>query len=157
MPPDLNLNIGQWCFSTNIHRKLSFRSVASSREESAVCRASGFLAHKAGLGMTIVQIGFTKMRTTYPPLQSYVTTFGVTYETGMGRSKKSGQHPQAWVRRCGGDVSRCVSGRPDTREGYGEERWIGTGMIQGRCASMAFAQPEDDTIRVISLRKANRE
>jgi uncharacterized DUF497 family protein len=24
--------------------------------------------------------------------------------------------------------------RPDTREDYGEERWIGIGMIQSRCA-----------------------
>ena len=47
--------------------------------------------------------------------------------------------------------------RPDTREDYGEERWIGIGMIQGWCAFMAFAQPSYDTIRVISLRKANRE
>jgi uncharacterized DUF497 family protein len=47
--------------------------------------------------------------------------------------------------------------RPDTREDYGEERWIGIGMIQGRFAFVAFAQPSRDTVRVISLRKANHE
>jgi uncharacterized protein len=47
--------------------------------------------------------------------------------------------------------------RPDTREDYGEERWIGIGMIQGRCAFVAFAPRPHDTIRIISLRKADRE
>jgi uncharacterized DUF497 family protein len=47
--------------------------------------------------------------------------------------------------------------RPDTREDYGEERWIGIGMIQGRCAFVAFALRQPDTIRIISLRKANNE
>jgi len=47
--------------------------------------------------------------------------------------------------------------RPDTREDFGEERWIGVGMIRGRCAFVAFAQPAHDIIRIISLRRANRE
>jgi len=47
--------------------------------------------------------------------------------------------------------------RPDTREDYGEERWIGIGMIQGRCAFVAFAQPSPDIVRIISLRKADHE
>ena len=47
--------------------------------------------------------------------------------------------------------------RPDAREDYGEERWIGIGMIRGRVAFVAFAAPAQDTVRIISLRKANRE
>ena len=47
--------------------------------------------------------------------------------------------------------------RPDTREDYGEERWIGVGTIRGRVAVVAFAELSDDTIRIISLRKATRE
>jgi len=47
--------------------------------------------------------------------------------------------------------------RPDTREDYGEERWIGIGMIHDRCAFVAFTPRPNDTIRIISLRKANRE
>jgi uncharacterized DUF497 family protein len=47
--------------------------------------------------------------------------------------------------------------RPDTREDYDEERWIGIGMIEDRCAFVAFAPRPDDTIRIISLRKANHE
>jgi uncharacterized protein len=47
--------------------------------------------------------------------------------------------------------------RPDTREDYGEERWIGIGMIRGRIAFVTFAVLSDDTIRVISVRKANHE
>jgi len=47
--------------------------------------------------------------------------------------------------------------RPDTREDYGEKRWIGIGMIQGRFAFMAFAELPHDTIRIISLRRADHE
>jgi uncharacterized DUF497 family protein len=47
--------------------------------------------------------------------------------------------------------------RPDTREDYGEERWIGIGTIQSRIAVVAFAERPQDTIRIISLRKADRE
>ena len=47
--------------------------------------------------------------------------------------------------------------RPDTREDYGEERWIGIGMIQGRVAFVAFAESSPDTVRIISLRKADHE
>jgi hypothetical protein len=48
-------------------------------------------------------------------------------------------------------------GRPDTREDYGEKRWIGIGMVRGRVAFVAFAEPSDDTVRIISPRKAGRE
>jgi uncharacterized DUF497 family protein len=47
--------------------------------------------------------------------------------------------------------------RPDTREDYGEKRWIGIGTIRGRFAFVAFAERPNDTIRIISLRKANHE
>ena|ERR1700680_91567 len=47
--------------------------------------------------------------------------------------------------------------RPESREDYGEERWIGIGMIQGRVAFVAFAEPSHDTVRIISLRKADHE
>lgn len=47
--------------------------------------------------------------------------------------------------------------RPDTDEDYGEERWVGIGMIRGRVALVAFAERPQDTIRVISLRKADHE
>jgi uncharacterized DUF497 family protein len=47
--------------------------------------------------------------------------------------------------------------RPDTREDYGERRWIGIGMVQGRVAFVAFAERPNDTIRIVSLRKADHE
>ena len=47
--------------------------------------------------------------------------------------------------------------RPDANQDYGEERWIGIGMIRGRVAFVAFAERPQDTIRIISLRKADRE
>jgi uncharacterized DUF497 family protein len=47
--------------------------------------------------------------------------------------------------------------RPDTREDYDERRWIGIGMIQSRVAFVAFTELPNDTVRIISLRKANHE
>jgi uncharacterized DUF497 family protein len=44
---------------------------------------------------------------------------------------------------------------PDTREDYGEKRWVGIGSIRGRTAYVVFAEPGPDTIRIISLRKAS--
>jgi uncharacterized DUF497 family protein len=44
----------------------------------------------------------------------------------------------------------------DTREDYGEERWIGIGVTHGRVAVVAFAERNEGCIRIISLRKANR-
>ncbi len=37
--------------------------------------------------------------------------------------------------------------RPDTREEYGESRWIGIGMIRHRIAVVAFAERADETVR----------
>jgi uncharacterized protein len=47
--------------------------------------------------------------------------------------------------------------RPDTREDYDEKRWLGIGMIRSRFAFVAFAELPNDTVRIISLRKANHE
>ena len=47
--------------------------------------------------------------------------------------------------------------QPDTAEDYGEQRWIGIGMTQGRVAFVAFAERPQGTIRIISLRKADHE
>jgi len=46
--------------------------------------------------------------------------------------------------------------RPDTREDYGEERWIAMGLLKDRVVVLAFAQRAEDVIRIISLRKADR-
>ncbi len=47
--------------------------------------------------------------------------------------------------------------QPDTDEDYDEERWLGIGLIRGRVAFAAFVEPSPDTIRIISLRKADHE
>lgn len=47
--------------------------------------------------------------------------------------------------------------RPDTGEDYDEERWLGIGLIRGRIAFVAFVESPPDTIRIISLRKADHE
>jgi uncharacterized protein len=59
------------------------------------------------------------------------------------------------------DASEMFNGRvfvrPDSREDYGEPRWIGSGLINGRLAFVAFTQRPGNRIRIISLRKASRE
>lgn len=42
----------------------------------------------------------------------------------------------------------------DDREDYGEDRWVGIGMLDGRVVSIVFCEL-GDTIRVITLRKAS--
>ena len=49
-----------------------------------------------------------------------------------------------------------VLARLDTRQDYGEDRWVGIGLIHGRVVVLVFAQPRPEAIRVISLRKATK-
>jgi uncharacterized DUF497 family protein len=42
----------------------------------------------------------------------------------------------------------------DEREDYGEDRWIGIGLLRGLIVVTVFVEPSADTIRLISLRKA---
>jgi uncharacterized protein len=45
---------------------------------------------------------------------------------------------------------------PDTREDYGEKRWVGLGLIGARAIQIVFTEPRAGTIRIISLRKASK-
>ena len=42
----------------------------------------------------------------------------------------------------------------DRRVAYGEDRFLGIGFLRLRVVVIVFAQVDDDTIRVVSLRKA---
>ena len=42
----------------------------------------------------------------------------------------------------------------DEREDYGEDRWIGIGLLKGIVVVIVFVERGEDTIRIISLRKA---
>lgn len=42
----------------------------------------------------------------------------------------------------------------DDRDDYGEERWIGIGLLRTRIVVVVFTEPDEETIRIISLRKA---
>ena len=42
----------------------------------------------------------------------------------------------------------------DDRYDYGEDRWIGTGKLDGRVVVVVYTEPDEKTIRIISLRKA---
>lgn len=42
----------------------------------------------------------------------------------------------------------------DNREDYGEERFIGIGFLRNIVVVIVFTEPNEETIRIISLRKA---
>lgn len=42
----------------------------------------------------------------------------------------------------------------DERDDYGEDRWIGTGMLDRRVVVIVYTEPNKATIRIVSLRKA---
>jgi uncharacterized DUF497 family protein len=94
-----------------------------------------------------------------PQLRLNVTTFGVTMNLEWDEAKNRSnirKHEFDFA-----DAEEMFRGvlliRPDTREDYGEERWIGIGMIQGRFAFVTVAEPSPESLRVISLRKATYE
>jgi uncharacterized protein len=42
----------------------------------------------------------------------------------------------------------------DERIDYGEDRLIGTGILDGRIVVVIYTEPDQETVRIISLRKA---
>ena len=42
----------------------------------------------------------------------------------------------------------------DNRSDYGETRFLGLGELQDEVVMIAFSSPDEDTIRIISMRKA---
>jgi uncharacterized DUF497 family protein len=42
----------------------------------------------------------------------------------------------------------------DTRKDYDEDRWNGIGLLGNRIVVVVFTERDEDTIRIISLRKA---
>ena len=44
----------------------------------------------------------------------------------------------------------------DDSEDYGEDRWIGVGTFRGRTMVVAFTEPGDDLVCIISVRKATK-
>lgn len=44
----------------------------------------------------------------------------------------------------------------DEREEYGETRYIGIGLLDGRMVVVVYSEPNAETTRIISLRKAQK-
>jgi uncharacterized DUF497 family protein len=42
----------------------------------------------------------------------------------------------------------------DDRQDYSEDRWIGMGLLSGRVVVVVYTEPDEETVRIISLRKA---
>ena len=47
--------------------------------------------------------------------------------------------------------------RLDDRKDYGEDRWVGIGLMDMRVVVIVFTEPKENTIRVISFRKATSD
>lgn len=45
----------------------------------------------------------------------------------------------------------------DDREDYGETRWLGIGLLDNRMVSVVYTEPDEDTIRIVSLRRATTQ
>jgi uncharacterized protein len=77
----------------------------------------------------------------------------------MGRGQKPVKYTEAWLYFSESEemFRGALLVRPDTSEDNDEERWIGIGMIHGRIAFVAFEERPPETIRIISLRKADHE
>lgn len=45
--------------------------------------------------------------------------------------------------------------KSDERKDYGEPRWQGLGIVRGRLMVIAHTKREPNTVRIMSLRKAN--
>jgi uncharacterized DUF497 family protein len=44
----------------------------------------------------------------------------------------------------------------DKRRSYGEQRFVALGMLKEIVVAVAFSEPEEDSLRIISMRKAIR-
>ena len=44
----------------------------------------------------------------------------------------------------------------DRRKEYGEDRWVAIGWLSDVLAVVVFTEPDDETVRIVSARKANR-
>jgi len=44
----------------------------------------------------------------------------------------------------------------DTKKDYGEERWIGIGLLRMAVVAVVFSEPERNIVRIISARKAEK-
>ena len=44
----------------------------------------------------------------------------------------------------------------DQRKDYGKDRWIGIGILKTILTVIVFAEPDDETVRIISARKATK-
>jgi uncharacterized protein len=45
----------------------------------------------------------------------------------------------------------------DDRKDYGEDRWLATGIVRNRVVVVCYTERGEDTIRIISLRKATSQ
>lgn len=44
----------------------------------------------------------------------------------------------------------------DQKKEYGEDRWVGIGWLSDMLAVVVYTEPDGETVRIISARKANR-
>jgi uncharacterized protein len=47
--------------------------------------------------------------------------------------------------------------RVDDRQNYGDERWVAIGRLREVTVVIVYTQPDDQSMRIISLRKADQD
>jgi uncharacterized protein len=47
--------------------------------------------------------------------------------------------------------------RVDDRQNYGEERWVAIGRLREVTVVIVYTQPDDQSMRIISVRKADQD
>jgi uncharacterized DUF497 family protein len=52
-------------------------------------------------------------------------------------------------------VGECFT-EVDDRFDYGEQRWISYGLLRGDVVACVWVDQEDDRVRIVTMRKANR-
>ena len=52
------------------------------------------------------------------------------------------------------NLAKQVTVELDDREDYGDDRWIGTDLLDSRVVVVVYTESDSQTIRIISLRKA---
>jgi uncharacterized protein len=74
----------------------------------------------------------------------------------VGWAQEPGEHSEAGVGfcRCLGNLRVPDAVALDERADYGEDRWIGIGLLGLRVVVVAYTELDAETIRIISLRKA---
>ena len=80
----------------------------------------------------------------------------VRFEWDEGKRRENLSKHGVDFREAGEMFAGPILVRTDSREYYGEDRYIGYGLVKGMLMVIVFTEPDEETVRVITLRKAKK-